>query len=100
MFSSLARSNRIGAFCSRNIPRHNRQGGDAKLSMSTSQVDLERVAGDTVGGSGTTLVPKVRCCVPERPVLALTAVVIVYCLLRRSLRDPEERIVFLDARLH
>ena len=60
MFSSLARSNRIGAFCSRNIPRHNNRHGDAKLSMSTSQVDLQRVAGDTVGGSGTTLVPKVR----------------------------------------
>eukprot|EP00903_Cladosiphon_okamuranus_P014379 g13349.t1 len=57
MFSSLARSNRIGAFCSRNIPRHNRQAAELSMS-STSQVDLERISGDTVGGSGTTLVPK------------------------------------------
>lgn len=74
MFSSLARSNRIGAFCSKNIPRHNKQS-NAKLSMSTAQVDLERLAGDTVGGSGATLVPKVRRCVCEctvsRPVCCL-----------------------------
>lgn len=61
MFSSLARIHRIGAFCNRNVPRH----GGGKLSMSTSQtaVDLERVAGDSVGGGGATLVPKV-CPVP------------------------------------
>lgn len=66
MFSSLARPGRIGAFCSRNIPRHHNNNREqrqdmASLSMSTSsQVQLERVSGDTIGGSGTTLVPKVR----------------------------------------
>lgn len=63
MFSSLVRSNRIGAFCSKNIPRSTQS--NAKLSMSTSHIELERVSGDTVGGSGTTLVPKVRFFVHE-----------------------------------
>lgn len=65
MLSSLARPSRIGAFCSRNIPRHShdnqRQSRNMAASMSTSsQVQLDRVSGDTVGGSGTTLVPKVH----------------------------------------
>lgn len=84
MFSSLARSNRIGAFCSRNIPRDNWHRSDAKLSMSTSQVDLERVSGDTVGGSGTTLVPKVCPCVHERTVLVLSVVVLPFSFAYRG----------------
>lgn len=64
MFSSLARVGRIGAFCNRNVPCHNNNQAQsqhmAALSMSTSsQVQLERVSGDTLGGKGTTLVPQV-----------------------------------------
>lgn len=72
MFCSLARPNRIGAFCSRNIPRHSnkqQQAQSGKLTMATSTaapIELEHVSGDTLGGSGITLVPKVcvwyRCC--------------------------------------
>lgn len=58
MFSSLVRPYRIGAFCNRNVPRSH-----GKLSMSTSRVDLEKVAGDSIGGVGITLVPKV-CPIP------------------------------------
>lgn len=58
MFSSLARPYRIGAFCNKNVPRSH-----GKLSMSTSCVDLEQVAGDSIGGGGNTLVPKV-CPIP------------------------------------
>lgn len=58
MFSSLVRASRITAFC-QNLPSCPSSASASKLSMSTSSsVLLDRVAGDGLGGKGTTLVPK------------------------------------------
>lgn len=59
MFSSLVRAIRITAFC-KGLPSCPSSPTTSKLSMSSSsRVLLDRVAGDGLGGSGTTLVPKV-----------------------------------------
>lgn len=63
MFSSLGRASRISAFCKSPPTCPSSSSPASKLRMSTSsRVLLDRVAGDGLGGSGTTLVPKVADC--------------------------------------
>ena len=56
MFGLVARTIRINAFSIPTSP-----GSKPKVAMSSASVLLfDRVAGDGVGGAGTTLIPKVR----------------------------------------